>query len=44
MKEEERITRKTGESIMIGRSTPAQLQRNTQSTKILLSPSIKRKT
>ena len=43
MKEEERITRKTGESIMGKTSTPAKLQRRTQSTQLLLSPSIKRK-
>ena len=38
------ITRKAGKSNMIGRSTPAKLQGSTQSTKLLLLSSIKRKT
>ena len=41
---ESRKTRKAGKSCMKGRSTPAKLQGSTQSTKLLLSPSTKRKT
>jgi hypothetical protein len=38
-----RITRKAGKSNMIRRSPPANLQGSTQTTKLLLSPSVKRK-